>query len=88
MVPYIVGAVVAESVMQLTGGPLHSTSRCHTSTAAVDKSVTFSCVFTLVQLNKCIVVCGSDLKRGYSSDGCLCSSISFKYERCWGYCLF
>ena len=34
----------------------------------------------LVQLNKC-VVCGSDLQRGNSGDGCLISSILFKYER-------
>ena len=34
-----------------------------TSTGAVHKSVTFSCVFMLVQLNKC-VVCGSDLQGG------------------------
>ena len=34
----------------------------------------------LVQLNKC-VVCGSDLQRGHSGDGCLTSLIWFKYER-------
>ena len=34
----------------------------------------------LVQLNKCVVVCGSDLQRGHSGDGCLSSSILFKYE--------
>ena len=50
----------------LTGGPLHSTRRYPTSTGAVHKPVTFSCVFMLVQLNKCVVVCGSDLKRGQS----------------------
>ena len=33
----------------------------------------------LVQLKKC-VVCGSDLQRGHSGDGCLSSSILFKYE--------
>ena len=33
-----------------------------------------------VQLNKC-VVCDSDLQRGHSGDGCLTSSILFKYER-------
>ena len=32
----------------------------------------------LVQLNKC-VVCSSDLQRGHSGDGCLTSSILFKY---------
>ena len=48
---------------------------------AVHKSVTCSCVFMLVQLNKCVVVCGSDLQRGHSGDGCLTSSILFKYER-------
>ena len=38
----------------------------------------------LVQLNKC-VVCGSDLQRGHSGDGCLSSSVLFKYERSRGY---
>ena len=33
----------------------------------------------LVQLNKC-VVCGSDLQRGNSGDGCVSLSILFKYE--------
>ena len=49
-----------------------------------NKSVTFSCVFRLVQLHKC-VVCGSDLQRGHSDDGCLYSSILFKYERSRGH---
>ena len=39
----------------------------------------------LVQLNKCVVVCGSDLQRGDSGDGCLSSSILFKYERSRGH---
>ena len=39
----------------------------------------------LVQLNKCVVVCGSDLQRGHSGDGCLSSSILFKYERSKGH---
>ena len=39
----------------------------------------------LVQLNKCVVVCGSDLQRGHSGDGCLTSSILFKYERSRGH---
>ena len=73
---------------QLTGGPLHSTSRCPTSTGAVHKSVTCSCVFMLVQLNKCFAVCGSDLERGHSGDGCLTSSILFNYERSKGHCWF
>ena len=38
----------------------------------------------LVQLNKCFV-CGSDLQRGHSGDGCLSSSILFKYERSSGH---
>ena len=63
---------------------LHSTSRCLTSTGAVHKSVACSCVFMLVQLNKC-VVCGSDLLRGHSGDGCLTSSILFNYERSRGH---
>ena len=33
------------------------------------------------QLNKCVVVCGSVLQRGHSGDGCLTSSLLFKYER-------
>ena len=41
-----------------------------------------------VQLNKCVVVCGSVLQRGHSGDGCLTSSILFKYERSRGICLF
>ena len=52
-----------------------------TSTGAVHKSVTFSCVFMLVQLNKCGVVCDSDVQRGHSGDGYLSSSILFKYQR-------
>ena len=38
----------------IIGGPLHSTSRCPTSTAAVQKSL--SCVLMLVHLNKCGVL--------------------------------
>ena len=45
------------------------------STAAVHKSVALSCVIMLVQLNKCVLVCGFDLQRGHSGDGCLSSSI-------------
>ena len=40
-----------------------------TSTGAVRKSVNFSSVFMFVQLNKCAVVCGSELQRGHSGDG-------------------
>ena len=65
--------------------PLHPTSRCPTSTGAVHKSVTCSCVFMLVQLKKCVVVCGSDLQRGHSGNGCLTSAILFKYERSRGH---
>ena len=39
----------------------------------------------LVQLTKCVVVCGSDLQRGHSGNGCLTSSILFKYERSRGH---
>ena len=39
----------------------------------------------LVQLNKCVVVCGSDLQRWHSGDGCLSSSILFKYKCSMGY---
>ena len=39
----------------------------------------------LVQLNKCIVVCGSDLQRGHIGDRCLSSSILFKYECSMGH---
>ena len=38
----------------------------------------------LVQLNKCVVVCVFYLQRGHSSDGCLSSSILFKYESSMG----
>ena len=31
----------------------------------------------LVQLNKCVVLCGSDLQKGHNGDGCLSSSILF-----------
>ena len=34
----------------------------------------------LVQLNKCVVVCDSDLQREVSFDGCLSLFILFKYE--------
>ena len=47
--------------------------------------MTFSCVFMLVQLNKCVVVCGSDFQRGHSGDECLSSTILFKYERSMGH---
>ena len=39
----------------------------------------------LVQLNKCVDVCGSDLQRGHSGDRCLASSILFKYECSMGH---
>ena len=39
----------------------------------------------LVQLNKCVVGCGSDLQRGHNGDGFLTSSILFKYERSRGH---
>ena len=39
----------------------------------------------LVQLNKCVVVCGSDLQRGHSGDRCLFSSILFGYECSMGH---
>ena len=39
----------------------------------------------LVQLNKCVLVCGSDLQIRHSDDGCLSSSILFKYERSRGH---
>ena len=59
-----------------------------TSTGAVHESLTFSCVSMLVQLTKCVVVCGSDLQRGVSGDGCLSSSILFKYESSRGHFSF
>ena len=40
-----------------------------------------------MQMNNCVVVCGSDLQRGHSGDGCLTSSILFKYERSRGHWL-
>ena len=39
----------------------------------------------LVQLNNGVVVCGSYLQRRHSGDGCLSSSILFKYERSRGH---
>ena len=39
----------------------------------------------LVQLNKCVVVSGSDLQRGHSGDRGLSSSILFKYECSMGH---
>ena len=56
-----------------------------TSTGAVHIFVTFSCVRMLVQLNTYVVVCGSDLQRAHSGDGCLSSSILFKYESSRGH---
>ena len=44
----------------------HSASRLPTPTWTVHKSVTVECGFILVQLNKCVVVCGSVLQRGHS----------------------
>ena len=38
-----------------------------------------------VQLNKCVVACGSALQRGHSGDGCLTLTILFKYERSRGH---
>ena len=55
-----------------------------TSTGVVHKSVTFSCVFMLVQLNKC-VVCGSALQRRHSGNGCLSSSILYIHESSKGH---
>ena len=66
-------------------GPLHSSSRFPTSAGAVHKSVTLSSVSLLVQLTKCVVVCGSDLQRGHSGDGCLSLVILFKYESSRGH---
>ena len=39
----------------------------------------------LVQLNKSVVVCGFDLQRGHNGDGCVSSSILFKYESSRGH---
>ena len=39
----------------------------------------------LVKLNRCVVVCGSDLQRGHSGDRCMSSSILFKYESSMGH---
>ena len=36
--------------------------------------------FILVQLIKCVIVCGFILQIGHSGDGCLSSLILFKYE--------
>ena len=42
----------------------------------------------LVKLNKCVVMCGSDLQRGHSGAGCLTSSILFNMSVVGGICLF
>ena len=65
---YCVGELLVECVCYMCGGlfsllellcccsgPL--VDWCPTSTGAVHKSVTCSCVFMFVQLNKCVVVC-------------------------------
>ena len=39
----------------------------------------------LVQLNMCVVVCGSDIQWGHSGDGCLSSSILYEYESSMGH---
>ena len=39
----------------------------------------------LVQLNKCVVVCGSDLQRGHSGGRYLFWSILFRYECSMGH---
>ena len=49
--------------------------------------MTFSCVFKLVQLNRCVVVCGSDGQMGHNGDGCLFLLILFKYENSRGHML-
>ena len=46
----------------------------------VNKSRTLRWVLILVQLNKCVVVCGSVLPRGNSSHGFWSSLILFKYD--------
>ena len=62
-----------------TGGPLHSTTRRPTTTGAVHKSLTFRCVFMLVQLNKCVVTL---CKEGIVVMGvCLsCVSVTINYK--------
>ena len=43
----------------------------------------------LVQLNKCVVLCGSDLQRGHSGDGCFVF-VDFVLSMSvgWDICLF
>ena len=64
---------------------LHLTRRFHGNRTQIRD---LWCVFMLVQLNNCVVVCDSDLQRGYSGDGCLSSSILFKYESSMGHFWF
>ena len=73
--PMVIHHLVGIRVHWLNGDPLHSTSKLPTSTGTVHKSMTWSRVFILVQLNKCVVMCGSDFLRGHSGDGCLSSPI-------------
>ena len=61
-----------------------SASRLPTFTEAVHKSVTLGCVFMLMKLNNCVVVCGSVLKMGIVVM-CVSSSILFKCESRLGY---
>ena len=76
-IPHLVGI----QARWLTGGPIHSVSRLPIFTKSVHKSVTLCCVFLLVvQLNKCVVMCGSVLQMEHSDDGCLSLSILFEYE--------
>ena len=42
----------------------------------------------LVQLNKCVVMCDSDLQRGHSGDGCLSLSILSNIKVVGDICLF
>ena len=63
----------------------HSTSKCPTSMGAIHKSMTFSCVSLLTQLNKCVVVCGSDLQRGGIGSGDGSSSILVKHNHSRGH---
>ena len=66
--------------------PVQPASR--TTDSHLHKSMTLSCLFILEKLNKCVVVCDSVFQKGHRGDGCLSSSILFKYESMVVHCSF
>ena len=56
-----------------------------TCTGAVHKSVTLSCGFMLVELNKCVVVCDSDFQGGIVVMGVCLRRFCIKNESSMGH---